>query len=338
MQRNERVLKIWKMVATGQPVTQAQFLKRLEISPATFKRDLEALRDQMNVPIIWNKSLRAYLLDSDQTDWLVVEGGPGTWFDRDELLSLVAIQQILDQIEPRLLQDVLHPLRARTAALLAATGVTGEQLDTALTRIRVLPMQRRRVDDVLFERVVSALITRKQIAVESTERQTGERIKRVLSPQRIVSYRDNWYVDAWCHLRAALRTFALDALSDAHVSDRTAKEMDVATLDQHFAGSYGIFAGVATAHAVLRFTPQVAGWIAHEQWHPQQVSNRLANGEIELTVPYANATELVRDILKWGPDVEVIAPASLRKQVEDAARATVSRYLLRRLAPARSTH
>ena len=53
----------------------------------------------------------------------------------------------------------------------------------------------------------------------------------------------------------------------------------------------------------------------------------LTNGEMELTLPYANATELVRDILKWGPDVEVIAPSTLREQVGDTARATADRYL-----------
>jgi len=88
---------------------------------------------------------------------------PGNWFDRSELLSLIAIQQILDQIEPRLLQDVLHPIRRRTAALLAASGVAGKRVQTALARIKVLPMQRRPVDDVLFERIVSALVTRKQL-------------------------------------------------------------------------------------------------------------------------------------------------------------------------------
>lgn len=111
------------------------------------------------------------------------------------------------------------------------------------------------------------------------------------------------------------------------MSDDTAEDIDAATLDQHFAGSYGIFAGAATQHAVLRFSSRVAGWIEREQWHPEQATAQLASGEIELTVPYANATELVRDTLKWGPDVEVIAPVSLREQVARAARATADRYL-----------
>ncbi len=327
MQRSERILKIWKILARGVPVRQDQFLARLEVSPATFKRDLEALRSQMNVPIVWNRERRAYMLDSQKAGTTSLHIGVGTWFDRDELLSLVAIQQILDQIEPQILRDVLHPLRERTAVLLGASGFENHQLAIALDRIKVLPIQRRPVDDALFERVVSALVTRKQLTVESTNRQTRQQVRRTLSPQRIVSYRDNWYLDAWCHLRAAMRTFALDTLVRAQVTEAPAKDIDAATLDQHFTGSYGIFAGVATGLAILRFSTRAAGWIEREQWHPEQTIAQLASGEIELTVPYANPTELVRDILKWGPDVEVIAPVALREQVRDAARATARRYL-----------
>ena len=327
MRNPARAARILKILERGKVVTRAEFMDRLEISAATFKRDLQFLRDEQNAPIHWSAEHRGYTLTSDNGNIAAREVIPGTWFDRSELLSLIAIQQILDQIEPRLLQDVLHPIRKRTAALLNASGVAGERVKTALARIKVLPMQRRPVDDVLFERIVSALVSRKQLTVESTNRQSRDRTARMLSPQRIVSYRDNWYLDAWCHLRDALRTFSLDTLSNAHLSKHSAIDIDATALDGHFAGSYGIFAGAATQHALLRFSPRVAGWIATEQWHPQQTTITLDSGEVELTVPYANATELVRDILKWGPDVEVIAPVTLRKQVADTAQATANRYL-----------
>ena len=314
------------MLQSGRPITRPEFLERLETSPATFKRDVEYLRREQNAPIVWSAAQRAYTLAVPTGTDARRESIPGTWFDREELLGLIAIQQILGQIEPRFLRDVLHPLRERTAAILLGSGLAGDQLQQALTRIKVLPMQRRAVDDVLFERIVAALVDRKQITVESMQRQTREPTRRTLSPQRIVSYRDNWYLDAWCHLRQALRTFSLDTLRDTHVSADTATEIDATTLDQHFRGSYGIFAGAATQHAVLRFSSRVAGWIEREQWHPEQTIAQLASGEIELTLPYGNATELVRDILKWGPDVEVIAPAPLREQVGDTARATAALY------------
>jgi predicted DNA-binding transcriptional regulator YafY len=326
MQNPARAARILKMLARGTPIKRAEFLSRLEVSAATFKRDLEYLRHELNAPVNWSVEHRAYVLAPNVDKGSPRESIPGTWFDRNELLSLVAIQQILDQIEPRLLKDVLHPLRERAAALLNGSGVAGDRLQIALTRIKVLPMQRRSVDDALFERIVSALVTRKRIEVESVNRLTREHTLRTLSPQRVVSYRDNWYLDAWCHLREALRTFSLDTLTNAHISQDAAEDIDCATLDQQLAGSYGIFAGVATESAVLRFSARVAGWIEREHWHPAQALSRLDSGEIEMTVPYGNTTELVRDILKWGPDVEVVAPLALREQVRDTARAAADQY------------
>ena len=326
MRNPARAARILKMLQHGKAVTRGEFMDRLEISAATFKRDLEFLRNEQNAPIEWSVEPRGYLLLSGNGSEAAREVIPGTWFDRGELLALIAIQHILDQIEPRLLQDALLPLRKRTAAMLDGSGAAGEPLQQALNRIKVLPMQRRAVDDTLFQRVVSAVVARKQIAVESRDRHTSACTQRTLSPQRIVCYRDNWYLDAWCHLREALRTFSLDTLSNAHVSHHSATEMDTTTLDEHFAGSYGIFSGAATHTATLRFASHVAGWIAHERWHPLQTLSTLPSGEIELTLPYGNATELVRDILKWGPDVEVIAPNTLRAQVGDAAKATAAQY------------
>jgi predicted DNA-binding transcriptional regulator YafY len=326
MRNPARAARILKMLQHGTAIARAEFMDRLEISAATFKRDLEFLRDEQNAPIFWSAEHRGYMLISCGSDITAREVIPGTWFDRSELLALIAIQQILEQIEPRVLQDALLPLRKRSAALLNGAGEAGEALRQALTRIKVLPMHRRAVDDTLFQRVVSALVARKQIEVVSRDRHTSARTQRMLSPQRIVCYRDNWYVDAWCHLREALRTFSLDTLSNAHVSNHAATEMDGATLDEQLGASYGIFSGTATHTATLRFDSRVAGWIANEQWHPRQTLFTRPSGEVELTFPFGNATELVRDILKWGPDVEVIAPATLREQVGDAAKATAKRY------------
>jgi predicted DNA-binding transcriptional regulator YafY len=327
MIRSTRAIRILKLLERGASVTRADFLRRLEISPATFKRDLEYLRSELNAPIVWCAAERAYSLRPDVQAGQVRQTIPGTWFDHGELLALIAIQQILDQIEPRLLQDVLHPLRKRTASLLSGAGEQGDQLAAALSRIKVLPMQRRSVDDVVFERVVAALVQRKKLELVSVHRQTQQCTRRIVSPQRIVSYRDNWYLDAWCHLRESLRTFSLDTLTEVHATDQTADEMESDSLDQQLASSYGIFSGRATAEAVMRFSARVAGWIGRERWHPKQMLRHCPNGDIELTVPYAHPTELIRDILKWGPDVEVISPESLRKQVGDAARTTSERYL-----------
>jgi proteasome accessory factor C len=113
-----------------------------------------------------------------------------------------------------------------------------------------------------------------------------------------------------------LRTLALERISKPKIERHAAKAMSDKELDTHFAASYGIFAGAATHQAVLRFSAQTAQWVASERWHPHQERQQLLNdGRYELRIPYGDPRELIMDILKYGPDVEVPSPPELRAAV-----------------------
>ena len=90
--------------------------------------------------------------------------------------------------------------------------------------------------------------------------------------------------------------------------------------------SYGIFSGKADKRARLRFTPRQARWVAAEQWHPDQVSRFDKDGSYLLEFPYHNDGELVMDILRYGADVEVLGPSTLRRKVKQQLEAAAARY------------
>jgi predicted DNA-binding transcriptional regulator YafY len=79
---------------------------------------------------------------------------------------------------------------------------------------------------------------------------------------------------------------------------------------------------------VLRFTPERARWVASEEWHPRQKARFEPGGAYVLEVPYGDDRELLMDILKYGPDVEVLAPPALRERVAEAL--TAARRLYRK--------
>ena len=78
--------------------------------------------------------------------------------------------------------------------------------------------------------------------------------------------------------------------------------------------------------ATLRFTPERARWIAAEQWHPDQQGSWLDDGSYQLRLPYSDSRELVLDILRYGPDVEVIGPKELREEVKKKLLAALENY------------
>lgn len=238
---------------------------------------------------------------------------PGLWFNASEVHALLTMEHLLSNLQPGLLRGQVEPLRSRIRGLLDHGDHAGKEV---LRRVRVLSMASRPVENRHFEVVASAVLGRRRLRIDHYNRQTDATLSREVSPQRLVYYRDNWYLDAWCHLRDALRSFAVDAIGGAELLDRKARAIGDKTLDRELGTSYGIFAGSRTQTAVLRFTPECARWVAKEIWHPRQESEFDEAGFLVLRIPYSGDTELTMDILRYGPDVEVIGPAALRDKVK----------------------
>jgi predicted DNA-binding transcriptional regulator YafY len=320
MDRTERFYKIKDLLQGRRAVPRQKFLEVLEVSPATFKRDLEYLRDRVGAPIVWDRAARGYRLDTSDPDAASWEL-PGLWFSEEELRALLTVEHLLENIQPGLLDAQIAPLRGKIRHILGHGDHSAEEV---IRRIRVLPMGSRKLDSDRFRTIAAGLLSRRRIRLFHYRRQTGETLKRVVSPQRLVHYRDNWYLDAWCHMRKALRVFSVDAVARAEVLDTKARSVSDRTLDRELAAGYGIFAGSRTKNAVLRFEPTRARWVSREAWHPDQKGRFEADGSWILEVPYSDPRELAMDILKYGEDVEVIRPKELRdyvvRQLEEALR------------------
>lgn len=322
MNRTERFYKIDQMLHERRVVPIEVFLEELDVSRATFKRDIEYMRDRLHAPIVWDRDAGGYHFENVKTTGPAYEL-PGLWFSAGELYALLAAHKLLGDIEPGILASHVAPLQARLAALLEASGHSATEITQ---RVRLLSMAKRTVESRFFTDITIALLERKRIEIDAWNRGRNETNTRTISPQRLVHYRDNWYVDAWCHLRNDLRSFSVDAIQRVKVLREKAKNVALAKLDSHFTSAYGIFAGRATAWAILRFSPERARWVQSERWHSEQQAEVLPDGSYRLRVPYADARELLMDILRHGRHVEVEGPESLRRLVADEVSALTGMY------------
>jgi predicted DNA-binding transcriptional regulator YafY len=317
--RTERFYKIRRRLIERGTLTRREVEEELEISHATFKRDIEYMRDRLNVPIVWSREREAYLLDPGAD----VAELPGIWFSPAEIYALLEIEHLLERLEPGLLGRQLDPLRTRLRALLER-GDRGHR--EIRRRIRVLALGSRRVNREVFEALSVGLLSRRRIRIRHLKRGSGEISERVVSPQRLVHYRYNWYLDAWCHVRKDLRVFAVDAIKGALVVEQPAREVADENMDRVLGAGYGIFAGAETQTAVLRFTPERARWVADEVWHSRQTGRIEADGSYVLELPYSQEPELVMDLLRYGAGVCVLAPESLRATVARELVAAARQY------------
>lgn len=310
----------YRTLLTGRrAVPRDEILTKLEISPATFKRDMAKLRDRLNMPIVFDRDLGGYRIERlDSREEL-----PGLWFSQEEVLALLTIQNMLDQLEPGLLGPKLKPLQKRLDEMLSSQGLDPQTLSQ---RVRLVHAGKRRLHLKSFEQIAKALFERKQITIEHLNRQNGNSVARVISPQQLVHYRDNWYIDAWCHLRGGIRSFAVDAISTCELLNKDAKDIDLIAMRHQLDGGYGIFGGTPTSWAHLKFSQKRADWVKNEMWHPDQRAELLPDGSFSLRIPYSDERELVGDILRYGPEVEVLEPKKLRNQIKSEVEKTLKVY------------
>ena len=335
MDRTERFYRIELLIKRQAGVSFEQLLSELEVSPATLKRDLQYLRDRMDAPIVYARDENVYRFADGAA---VAANGrpspragsgkthelPGVWFSEKELHALLTMHQLIAGLDDGgVLGRHLQPLLDKLHGML---GASGEEAQSLMRRVRIVNPAKRAVTSRWFEEAVSAVLSRRRLSIGYYTRSKRSESERVLSPQRLLHYRNTWYLDAWCHASEGLRRFALDAVRSAKVLDEPARELPMSDVEAALDQGYGIFGGARLRWATLHFSAEAAQWVAQEEWHPQQQAKPQADGSLRMRIPYSEHTELVMDVLRHGPNVRVVSPPELVAQVRDQLEQTLVAY------------
>lgn len=321
MDKFDRIFQLHAILSSRRtPIPLEELTAKLECSKSTLHRAINALKDHLNAPVVFDANAGGYKYGKPETGEAFEL--PGLWFTAHELQALALMQRLIKDAGGGLLEEHLGALAKRLDEL---TKHQHLNLGEAAQRLR-FPAIAARPAGAAFNTVASATLKRQKLWLEYHARSTDEVTERTVSPQRIVHYREAWYLDAWDEGKDALRSFSIDRIRRATVLDESALDVPDAELDDHYASAYGIFGGKADKVAVLRFTPERARWVADEQWHPQQQGRWLPDGSYELSIPYRESRELIMDVMRNGPGVQVIAPVDLRQAVASQLRAAAAQY------------
>ena len=249
---------------------------------------------------------------------------PGLWFKKAELEALVCLQHAITGLQKGYMDELLMPFKNRFAPLLRAQGI---DITAWNERFKILSIFTRQVDNLTFEIIADAVLYQKKVLINYRKLGQKDSQERVISPQTLVRYRDNWYVDAWCHLREDLRTFSLNRILSACKLKEKGKVIPIDILERHFGEAFGIFSGPVNATAEILFTGTAAYEVSQECWHPRQEGYwNDEHNEYRLKIPYGEKTELIMDILKWGDQAEVLKPLDLRQEIAEIIKNCAKKY------------
>ncbi|HOP21335.1 MAG TPA: YafY family protein [Gammaproteobacteria bacterium] len=306
MKKHDKIYLLDQMLkAAKYPISKEYIAERLECSIATVYRTIGDLRDGYGAPIETDANNGGFYYHGDDSFEL-----PGLRLQSDEIEALLMASHLLEDIQKGLLKEPLLRLLNNISNLLKEHGIKDKR------NIQIIYALFRKADPEIFSQVFQGLQNGKKLQIEYLARSTKETSQRSISPLKLTNYKNAWYLDSWCHLREAIRSFALEQIVSCKICDEPAIEVNQKLLKEHFSGSYGIFSGEPKYTARLKVSEQVAGWVAKEQWHSKQNLMELKDGSLFLEVPYNNDTELVMDILRYGENITVLSPDSLREKVK----------------------
>lgn len=322
MDRTERFYRIDQLLNDRKLVKTNDFLNELGVSLATFKRDLLYLQNHLHAPIIFDRQAGAYRFDKYPSIGPQYEL-PGLWFNDSEIHALLVAKHLLEEIQPGILEPHIRPLISRLEGLLDSADHSVEEIEN---RISIETPARRPVNGKIFGLCVSGVLGRRQLMIRHRSRYSEDVSNRHVSPQRLTYYKNTWYLNTWCHERKALRSFSVDAIEHVDVLELAAEDVSLEELRAVLEAGYGVFSGQTVEWARLRFTPYQAKWTSTETWHAEQKAYFEQDGSYVLEVPYSSDSELVMDILRYGPNVEVLSPKHLREGVVEKLKQAISQY------------
>ena len=120
--QNDRLYQLKELLLSRPGIGMDALTAAMEVSKATVKRDIAALRDRFDTPIAYDRFMAGYrieLAQQDNTRRAVKKAElPGLWFSADEAFALLTTQQLLSTIEPGMLGTKLKPLMDKINHLL----------------------------------------------------------------------------------------------------------------------------------------------------------------------------------------------------------------------------
>lgn len=232
--------------------------------------------------------------------------------DAASMRALALMFELLDQLGYCAFQSGLSKLREELKRL--TRKVIGS--DDMIKCLTFKAINQRQPNPQVMAQVSQALLSDQKLHIEYQSRSSDRSTTREVSPKQIELYRGNWYLLAYCHLRTSWRYFAMEQISAAELLDTPT----TANGEPPKTRGYGIFDLETQHRATLKFSPFRARWIQDELWHRAQLDTLHEDGSLTREFPFGEATELVRDLMREGKDVQVIAPEFLRDLVRKGHR------------------
>src|ERR1017187_8744763 len=307
----ERMLRIHRALHSGGFPNASTLARLLEVSTKSIHRDLEFMRDRLELPIKYDGSRFGYFYTEP------VKAFPTLQITEGEILALVVAEKALQQYRgTRFERPLLSALKKMEQALPETISLS---LNDAAQTISFRTSSEPILDLEIFDTLAKATTARQQ--VELAYRKPGQRRieQRLVDPYHLANINGEWFLFAFDHLRNDLRTFVPARIKAIRHTGKTFERRPAFSLAERLRGSFGVQSGHGEINVIIRFQEHVADYIREKKWHDSQQLRELKQGGVEMRLKLSSLGEVGRWVLSWGGDAVVVRPAELVESVRRAA-------------------
>ena len=309
------MLRIHQAIAAGNLPNATRLAAELEVSTKSIQRDLEFMRDRLNLPLEYDPQRHGYFYTEE------VSAFPTMQITEGELFALVVAEKALQQYRGTSFEKpLLSAIKKMEQALPDTISLNLADIEQTISfRTRAEPILKLEIFDVLAK----AVSQRQQL--ELHYRKPGHKAEaRIVDPYHLANINGEWFLFAYDHARKDLRTFAPARIQSAKATGKTFERSQKFSLEQRLRDSFGVHAGEGKFVVVIRFAPRAADYIREKKWHPSQTLRDLKDGGAELTMKLSSLAEVERWVLSWGGEAKVLKPKELVESVRVAAQKIIA--------------
>ena len=289
-------------------------MEKFEISQRQAAREIEHMRLFFNAPVEYSAEEKGYYYSDDSFEF------PMPMISAEEIISLIIAKRLSVTIPDKARKKQLDSFFENLSAYFALDAAELEK------RISLKNVRYYRVNPGVFDAVLQGLTKNKKLDITYRSVFTKQDSQRIVDPLHLILYMGNWHIIAFCETKKGLRDFALSRIKRVEIlADGIAEDLKALNIKEKIDETYGIFFEGTKKKVALKFSEKVSDYIREQVWFPgQQVKEE--NSHLILTFFVTDFREVVREVLSFGADVEVMEPGTLREIIKDNIRQLSALY------------
>ena len=155
--------------------------------------------------------------------------------------------------------------------------------------------------------------------------------ERTVEPYALKEFEQRWYLLCMDADKKAIRTFALDRMSELDISRTTFLFPKQFNIEAYFKNYFGIITTIsgdeeAPQEIILSFTENQGKYVKSLPLHHSQMILLDTEAELQIKLQVCITHDLVMKLLSYGSDIKVLQPQSLAVAINDIYKNALEKY------------